>query len=61
VVATVLTRSRRGHPVVQHFRCRSAEIRAEQPLHVQLDGDVAGTARVLRVRCDQHALRVRCR
>lgn len=60
VIATVLTRSRRGHPVVQHFRCRTAEIRAEQPLHVQLDGDAAGTARVLRVQCDPHALIVRC-
>jgi diacylglycerol kinase family enzyme len=60
VVVTVLTRSRRGHPVVQHLRCRSVEIRAEQPLHVQLDGDAAGTARVLRVRVDPLALLVRC-
>jgi diacylglycerol kinase family enzyme len=60
VVATVLTRSRRGHPVVQHLRCRSIEIRAEQPLHVQLDGDATGTARVLRARIDPLALTVRC-
>jgi diacylglycerol kinase family enzyme len=60
VIATVLTRSRRGHPVVQHFRCRSIEIQAEQPLHVQLDGDPAGTARVLRAKVDPLALRVRC-
>jgi diacylglycerol kinase family enzyme len=59
VIATVLTRSRRGHPVVQHFRCRSVEIQAEQPLHVQMDGDPAGTARVLRARVDPLALRVR--
>ncbi len=60
VVATVLTRSRRGHPVVQHLRCRSIEIRAERPLHVQLDGDATGTARVLRVGVDPLALAVRC-
>ncbi len=61
VVATVLTRSRRGHPVVQHLRCRSVEIRTEQPLHVQLDGDTVGTARALRVRVDPGALTVLCR
>ncbi len=60
LVATVLTRSRRGHPVVQHFRCRTAEIRAERVLHVQLDGDAAGVARVLRVAVDPNALLVRC-
>lgn len=59
VIATVLTRSRRGHPVVQHLRARSVEIRAERPLHVQLDGDPAGTARVLRATADPLALTVR--
>ncbi|MBK6871033.1 MAG: diacylglycerol kinase family lipid kinase [Kineosporiaceae bacterium] len=60
VIATVLTRSRRGHPVVQHLRARTVEIRAEHPLHVQLDGDAAGTARVLRASADPLALTVRC-
>jgi diacylglycerol kinase (ATP) len=59
VIATVLTRSRRGYPVVQHLRCRAIEIRAEKPLHVQLDGDPAGTARVLRAQVEPMALRVR--
>ncbi len=62
VVATVLTRltrSRLGRPVLQHLRCRSVEIRAERPLHVQLDGDPVGTARVLRASVRPRALVVR--
>ncbi len=60
VVATVLTRSRRGRPVVQHLQCRTVEIQAEKPLHVQLDGDPVGTARVLRARVQPGAMTVRC-
>jgi diacylglycerol kinase family enzyme len=59
VTAAVLTRSRRGHPVVEHFRCREIEIRAETPQQVQLDGDPTGEARVLRARLDPLALVVR--
>jgi diacylglycerol kinase (ATP) len=59
VIAAVLTRSRRGHPVVERFRCREVEIRAEGPQQVQLDGDPAGEARVLRARVDPLALVVR--
>lgn len=59
VIGAVLTRSRRGHPVVEHFRCREVEIRAETPQQVQLDGDPAGEARVLRARVDPLALVVR--
>ena len=59
VIAAVLTRSRRGHPVLEHFRCREIEIRAEMPQQVQLDGDPAGEARVLRARVDPLALAVR--
>lgn len=59
VVATVLSRSRRGHPVVELFRCRRVEIRAEKPLHVQLDGDPTGKARVLRAQVEPLSLRVR--
>lgn len=60
VVATVLTRSRRGQPVVQHLQCRDVEIHAETPLQVQLDGDPVGPARVLRARVQPGALTVRC-
>jgi diacylglycerol kinase (ATP) len=59
VIGAVLTRSRRGHPVVEHFRCREIEIRAEAPNQVQLDGDPAGEARVLRARLEPLALSVR--
>lgn len=34
-------------------------VTSAQPLHVQLDGDVAGPARRMRVRCVHHALTVR--
>ncbi|MDQ1293313.1 MAG: kinase [Actinomycetota bacterium] len=59
VAAAVLTRSRRHHTIVDHFRCRKIEIRAERPLHVQMDGDPSGTAKVLRVHVDPSALTVR--
>ena len=57
--AAVLTGSRRGHPVVEHFRCREIEIRAEARNQVQLDGDPAGEARVLRASLEPLALSVR--
>lgn len=59
VTGTVLTRNRFGHPVVEYFRCRSIEVRAEKPLHVQMDGDPVGQARVLRAGLDPLALAVR--
>jgi diacylglycerol kinase (ATP) len=59
VIGAVLTRSRWGHPVVERFRCRRVEITAEKPLHVQLDGDPAGQARVLRAEVEPGALVVR--
>jgi diacylglycerol kinase (ATP) len=51
--------SRRPHSTVEHFQCRSIEIRAERPLHAQLDGDFAGTAQILRAHVDPLALRIR--
>jgi diacylglycerol kinase family enzyme len=59
VVGTVVTRSRLGHPFVEHFRCRVVEIRADRPLAVQLDGDTAGIARRLHAEVDPLALVVR--
>src|SRR5919202_1915022 len=59
VTGAVLTRSHWGHPVVEHFRCQHIEVTAEKPLHVQLDGDPAGLARVLRAAVDPGALVVR--
>jgi diacylglycerol kinase (ATP) len=57
VSTSVITRTR--SPAVEHARCRSVDIRAERPLHVQLDGDTAGTARVLRASVDPLAVVVR--
>jgi diacylglycerol kinase family enzyme len=59
VTGAVLTRSRFGHPVVEHFRCQEIEVRAEKPLQVQVDGDPIGEARLLQARVDPHALVVR--
>jgi len=61
VTMTVLTRHRRGHPVVEHFRCRSVEIRPERALPAQLDGDPIGSARALRVRVDEGVLAIKSR
>lgn len=66
VVFSVLSRARLSkmmpsteRTVVQHFRCRTLEIRAEKPLAVQLDGDPAGDARVLRAGLDRLGLVIR--
>jgi diacylglycerol kinase family enzyme len=47
VIAAVLSGSRRGHPIVEHFRCRQVAIRAEKPLPVQVDGDPSGSAQTM--------------
>jgi diacylglycerol kinase family enzyme len=57
VTGAVITR--RGHATVEHFRCRTIEVRAERPLHAQLDGDPAGTAQLLRASLDPLALVIR--
>jgi diacylglycerol kinase family enzyme len=59
VTASVVSRMRRGHPLVERFRCRRVEIRAEKPVHMQLDGDPAGRARVLRATVDPGTLLIR--
>jgi diacylglycerol kinase (ATP) len=46
-------------PILEHFRCHAVEIRADKPLAVQLDGDPACEARVLRARVDHLGLAVR--
>jgi diacylglycerol kinase family enzyme len=59
VVAAVLSGSRRGHPIVEHFRCRQVNLHAERPLPVQLDGDPSGLAQTMSVSADPLALIVR--
>lgn len=59
VAGQVLTRRRKGHHRVEHFRCREVVIQSENPEQVQIDGDPIGEARVLRIRIDPGALRLR--
>lgn len=59
VVAAVLSGSRHGHPLVERFRCRQVDIRAERPLPVQIDGDPAGIARAMSAGLDCLGLVVR--
>jgi diacylglycerol kinase family enzyme len=59
VVAAVLSRSRRGHPMVEHFRCRQVDIRAEKSLPAQVDGDPDGCAQTMSVSLEPLGLVVR--
>jgi diacylglycerol kinase family enzyme len=59
VAAAVLSRSRRGHPLVERWRCRQVDIRAEKPLPVQLDGDPGGVAQTMSVSLEPLGLIVR--
>jgi diacylglycerol kinase family enzyme len=59
VFGRVITRQRKGHKRVEHWRGKSMRFRAEQPLEAQLDGDPTGEATRLDVRVDPGALLVR--
>jgi diacylglycerol kinase family enzyme len=59
VTARVLTRRRRGHRIVQHWQGRTVILSAEAPQQAQLDGDLVGEVRAVRVRIDPGALLVR--
>lgn len=59
VAVRVISRRRRGHRRVEHWRARSVTIAAETPQPAQLDGDPVGDARELRMRVDPGALLVR--
>jgi diacylglycerol kinase (ATP) len=59
VTARVLARRRRGHRIVQHWQGRTVIISAETPQQAQLDGDLVGEVRGLRMRLDPGALLVR--
>ncbi|HET7476740.1 MAG TPA: diacylglycerol kinase family protein [Dermatophilaceae bacterium] len=59
VLVRVLTRRRRGHERVDHHRVRSLRISCDRPEDVQLDGDVIGPARAVRIDVEPHALLVR--
>ncbi|WP_211291161.1 diacylglycerol/lipid kinase family protein [Kineococcus xinjiangensis] len=55
----VVTAARRGHPRVEHLRCRRLQVVSASPTEVQLDGDPLGGARRLVVEVDPGALLVR--
>ena len=59
VAGRVITRQRKGHRRVEHWRGRSMRFRAERPLEAQLDGDPTGESSRLDVRVDHGALLVR--
>lgn len=59
VAGRVITKRRRGHERVEHFRLKTLAVRTDRPEMVQVDGDLVGPARALSVRVDPGALVVR--
>jgi diacylglycerol kinase family enzyme len=59
VAGRVISRRRRGHPRVEHWRGQQICVSAEVPQPAQLDGDPVGDALQLRMRVDPKALVVR--
>jgi diacylglycerol kinase family enzyme len=59
VTARVLTRRRHGHRIVQHWQGQTVIISTESAQQAQLDGDLVGEVRALRMRADRAALLVR--
>jgi YegS/Rv2252/BmrU family lipid kinase len=59
VAGRVLTKRRRGHRRVEHWRGRRITITADEPQPAQLDGDPVGEAAQLAMRIDPAALLVR--
>lgn len=59
VIARLVTRTRRGHRLVEHTRCRRLRLDLAEDQQVQLDGDVIGRAAHLRIALRPRALQVR--
>jgi diacylglycerol kinase family enzyme len=59
VAGHVVTRQRRGHPLIDRHTGEEIHIEVDQPQEVQLDGDAIGTARSMTARVDPLALVVR--
>ena len=59
VAGHVVTRQRRGHPLIDRHAGQEIHIELDQPQEVQLDGDTIGTARSMTARVDPLALVVR--
>ena len=59
VAGHVVTRQRRGHPLIDRHAGQEIHIELDRPQEVQLDGDTIGTARSMTARVDPLALVVR--
>ena len=59
VAGHVVTRQRRGHPLIDRHAGEEIHIELDRPQEVQLDGDTIGTARSMTARVDPLALVVR--
>ena len=45
VAARVVSRQRKGHPIVDHYTGAEVKLRLDRPQEIQLDGDIIGQAR----------------
>ena len=59
VAGKIITRSRRGHALVDHHTAAEVAVRAERSQEVQVDGDTIGPARGISARVEHLALVVR--
>lgn len=59
VAGQVLRKKVTGNPRLDHHASSSFTVRADRPIPIQMDGDIFGAARELRVRVDPGALVVR--
>jgi len=59
VATRLVTRRRRGHPLVDHHAAAEIEVGVDHPEEVQVDGDTIGPARSIRAVADHLALVVR--
>ncbi|GAB3051518.1 diacylglycerol kinase family protein [Intrasporangium mesophilum] len=59
VATRVVTRSRKGHPTLDHKVCKEIRVRTDRPVPVQIDGDVIGEATEITATVRPAALTVR--
>ena len=59
VAARVVTRSDKTSPTLSRMTCSGAEIEVDEPQRVQVDGDIIGEGRRMRVEIEERALTVR--
>lgn len=59
VLGRVVSRQRRGHPIVDHHTGREITVRCDRPQELQLDGDILGPVRRVSASVQHKALVVR--